>query len=36
MRPLEASIEADYVLTFDGAFSKGKGAGGVLLWDSAA
>lgn len=29
-------MEADYILSFDGAFSKGKGAGGVLLLDSSA
>jgi hypothetical protein len=31
----EASCSPDFILNFDGAFSKGKGAGGVLLLNSS-
>jgi hypothetical protein len=31
--PPEISVKAHYILHFDGAFGKGKGAGGLLLYD---
>ena len=34
--PKEASFQSDYVLYFDGAYSKGKGAGGVLVYNANA